>query len=142
MTAKEFLENSRKLTKLIESTRETLERLSDVHAVAINENRCARNVNNEVNKAIRRVELENKMAEYMEYLWDYKEALVRITTDSEISYLTRTLIQQRYMLGKSWKQVARFLDYDLVYTKRELNNEAIKEVEKRKKLWCGINFPY
>lgn len=142
MTAKEFLENSRKLTKLIESTRETLESLSDVHAVAINENRGARNVNNEVNKAIRRVELEDKMAEYMEYLWDYKEALVRITTDSEISYLTRTLIQQRYMLGKSWKQVARFLDYDLVYTKRELNNEAIKEVEKRKKLWCGINFPY
>lgn len=142
VTAREFLENARRLNCLIESTRETLESLSDIHAIAPREGGKSRlNENSEENKAIRRAELEEKLAEYIEYLWDYKEALIQITTADSISLLSRTLIQQRYMLRKSWKQVAKFLDYEWCYTKRDLNQEAIKEVEKFDGLWKYLKTP-
>lgn len=142
-TAKEFLENAMQLNKLVESTRESLESLSEIHAIAPSDGSKGRmNENTELNKAVKRAELEDKLAKYIEYLWEYKEALVNITTDSEISIVSRTLIQQRYMLGKGWKQVANFLKYDEVYTRRELNDEAIREVAKRAELWEHIKFPY
>ncbi len=143
VTAREFLENARRLNRLIQSTEETLESLSDIHAVAPREGgKSGKNTDGEVNKAIRRAELQDKLAEYMEHLWHYKAALVEITTHSSISYISRTLIQQRYMLSKSWKQVARFLDYELYYTKRELNKEAIEEVEKFNGLWKRLKTPH
>lgn len=143
VTAREFLENARRLNKLVESTIEILESLSDVHAIAPREGgKSGKNEDGEVNKAIRRAELEEKLSEYIDRLWDYKEALVEITTDDTISYTSRTLIQQRYILGKEWKQVAIFLDYEISYTKGELNKKAIKEVEKFDGRWKFLKSPH
>lgn len=142
MTAREFLENARRLNRLIESTKETLESVSDVHATAPTEGgRGGSRENSEQNKAIRRIEIADRLSEYMDYLWACREALIRVTTDHEISHISRVLIQQRYMLDKSWKEVADFLGYDCTYTKKDLNEEAINEVGKRKELWEGIKFP-
>ena len=135
MTAKEFLEEARRLENLIESTVETLDRLSNIQSVQIRASGGSNSKCGEIKKALQRVEVEERLTKYITELEKYRKALANLITDKEISYLSKIIIQQRYFLNKTWKEVAGFIKYDVNYTKRELNEELINEVEKRREVW-------
>lgn len=135
MTAKEFLEEARRLENLIESTVEMLDRLSNIQSVQIKVSTGSGSKSGEIKKALQRVEVEERLTKYITELEKYRKALANLITDKEISYLSKIIIQQRYFLNKTWKEVAGFIKYDVNYTKRELNEELINEVEKRREVW-------
>lgn len=135
MTAKEFLEEARRLENLIESTVEMLDRLSNIQSVQIKVSAGSGSKSGEIKKALQRVEVEERLTKYITELEKYRKALANLITDKEISYLSKIIIQQRYFLNKTWKEVAGFIKYDVNYTKRELNEELINEVEKRREVW-------
>lgn len=120
MNATEFLLNARDLNRLIDSTQETLENLTPprsqlsgrvVGAASVRENK-------EPAKQVRRHELEEKLEKYMESLFDYKEALVRILTSSDLTPREKIIVEQRYMLSRTWKEIAAYMDYDVDYIKK------------------------
>lgn len=135
MTAKEFLEEARRLENLIESTVEMLDRLSNIQSVQIRVSGGSNSKSGEIKKALQRVEVEERLTKYITELEKYRKALANLITDKGISYLSKIIIQQRYFLNKTWKEVAGFIKYDVNYTKRELNEELINEVEKRREVW-------
>ena len=137
MTAREFLNNARILQLRILSATETLESLREPSAVVGKERggKCSVRENKETDKQLRRLDLEEKLSQYIEDLLQCKDAIFRLTTESPISNLSKTLIEQRYVLCRSWKEVAAFMEYSLSYVKRVLDKEAIAEAENCKESW-------
>lgn len=140
MTATEFLNNARDLNLHIESTQETLERLtpprSQLSGIATS-GKTSVHENKEPERQLRRHELAEKLEKYIDELFDYKEALVRLLTSSDLTPKEKTLVEQRYMLMKTWKEIAAFMDYTETHVKR-IDAEIREKLESKTYYWSFI----
>ena len=115
MTPTEFLNNARDLNRLIDSTREMLDKLTPPKSQLSGTTVPASSVmeNHECDRQVRRFELEEKLEKFMDSLFDYKEAVIRLLECPDISARDKVIIEQRYVIGKSWKELADYMDYTL-----------------------------
>lgn len=115
MTPTEFLNNARDLNRLIDSTREMLDKLtppkSQLSGVAVPASSVIEN--HEGDRQVRRFELEQKLEKFMDSLFDYKEAIIRLLECPDVSPRDKIIIEQRYVIGKSWKELADYMDYSI-----------------------------
>lgn len=139
MTAKQFLDNARDLNLHIESTQETLDRLTppkaqlsgtSVKSSSVQENR-------EPDRQLRRFELAGRLEAYIVQLFDYKEALVRLLTSSDLTPKEKTLLEQRYILNKTWKEIAAFMDYTEAHVKR-IDAGIREKLESKTYYWSFV----
>lgn len=139
MTAKQFLDNARDLNLHIQSTQETLDRLtppkSQLSGTAVKSSSVQEN--REPDRQFRRYELAERLEKYIAQLFDYKEALVRLLTSSDLSTKEKTLIEQRYMLNKTWKEIAAFMDYTEAHVKR-IDADIRAKLESKTYYWSFI----
>ena len=131
-TAKEFLDNARDLNRLIGSTQESIDSLTPPKC-GIGAGSHASG-NTEPDKQVRRYELEQNLVSYMESLLDYNEALVEILNSGEFTPREKIIIQQRYIIGKSWKEIADYMDRSVDYI-RKLDNRLKQKLEGKPKYW-------
>jgi DNA-binding NarL/FixJ family response regulator len=127
MTAGQFLGKALSINHLINSTQEAIESMTPPHCQLSGCNAPAPG-NAEPDRQIKRHELILRLEDYKDKLNEYNEVLFQIIVASDITAREKILLQQRYMIGKSWKEVAKVLDVELetVYVmdrrlKRKLN---------------------
>lgn len=112
----EFLSNVQTLNYLIQSTAESIESMTYPNSLGGSGSHS--NDNKETDKQIKRAELQERLTGYMESLFDYKEALVRLITESSLKPKLKTLLEQKYILNKPHKLIADTLNYTVDYIKR------------------------
>ena len=112
----EFFSNVQTLNYLISSTAESIESMTYPNSLGGSGSHSSDN--KETDKQIKRAELQEKLTGYMESLFDYKEALVRLITESPLKPKLKTMLEQRYVLNKSNKAIADTLNYTVEYIRR------------------------
>ena len=136
MTASQFLARTLSLNNLIESTKETIERLSPPHCT-IGGGGSHTPGNTEPDRQIKRHELAMKMEKYTETLTEYNDALFDIIASNDVTTREKILLQQRYMLSKSWKEVAEVLQSPLE-TVFSMDKRIKSKLNKKTDYWRHI----
>ena len=124
MKAEEFLNRIKKLHMLINSTQEVIDSMSMPGAVNYEKNiggKCSVRENIEESKQIHRQEIIEMLDKYMRMLKKYHYAAIMATVSNKVSASSKIILEQRYLLDKSWKETAQYLGYDEVYVKRKLS---------------------
>lgn len=133
MKAEEFLNRIKKLHMLINSTQEVIDSMSMPGAVNYEKNiggKCSVRENIEESKQIHRQEIIEMLDKYMRTLKKYHHAAIMATVSNKVSALSKIILEQRYLLDKSWKETAQYLGYDEVYVKRKLYQDLLDDCEK------------
>ena len=133
MKAEEFLNRIKKLHMLINSTQEVIDSMSMPGAVNYEKNiggKCSVRENIEESKQIHRQEIIEMLDKYMRTLKKYHYAAIMATVSNKVSASSKIILEQRYLLDKSWKETAQYLGYDEVYVKRKLYQDLLDDCEK------------
>lgn len=140
MTAKEFLAKARYINQNIQTTQECIERLLYPHPQQPTERgKSSVRENREIDKRIRLAAMQVDLQRELTRLMKYKEVIAKIASKPEVSNLSRVLLKRRYILGEDWRRIARYLDYETSYVRKELFNEAIREIEPFSAMWSEFD---
>ena len=118
---------------LINSTQEVIDSMSMPGAVNYEKNiggKCSVRENIEESKQIHRQEIIEMLDKYMRTLKKYHHAAIMATVSNKVSASSKIILEQRYLLDKSWKETAQYLGYDEVYVKRKLYQDLLDDCEK------------
>ena len=99
--------------------------------------KCSVRTNNETDKQIKRYELGARLNGYIDDLLIYHDAAVKMIREGHLSPKSKIIILQRYMLGKPWCEVAKFMDIAEESAKR-LNNNCIADVACNSQFWKDL----
>lgn len=138
-TAAEFLNFGRDVCTLVKSTQEMIDRLTGPKCTLGSENVSRSCENSEENKLIRRSEYSLKIAEYMEKLQAYNEALALIILSDDFTNKDKIIVQQRYILNKPWKEIAE-VAYITEKTARNNDNKFRNKLQRNPQYWRVISW--
>lgn len=135
MTAKEYLEIAINIDKRITSLtnritylRSNTERVTPVYEITARMSGCSGDTLSQVIGDI--LDSASEIAKIRDEFAKY-----RIRVEHEIQRIPNniyaTLLEERYINGKSWKEISEIIDYnDEKYVREVVHNQALKEFEK------------
>ena len=133
MTAKEYLNQAFTLDNRINGK---LEQVSALHALATKATQTLSDMPPSGTRNVQRMEdiickiiwLEDSINDDIDQLVDLKREIMTMVKGID-STVYQTLLEQRYLGCKTWKQIAADLGYELRWMHR-LHTQALQEVEK------------
>lgn len=66
-------------------------------------------------------ENEKQLAELIDVKREIEEAITKVKDTT-----LRVLLEQRYLIGKSWEEIADFMGYCVEYVKRDIHRDALR----------------
>ena len=135
MTAKEFLNRARKIDLEIRSKVEVLESLEGKLTATYGKNSSAPKCENkQIDIMLKHAEIGEILDRRFKELFAIKRAICELTAKlEETDYIV--LIEQRYMLCKTWGEISAFMGYSEDHVKSFLNKKALQTAENYSYLW-------
>lgn len=138
MTAKEFLNRARKIDLEIRSKVEVMESLEGKLTATYGKNSSAPKGDNKTfDTFCKHADICEIVEKRFKELFAIKRALCELVAKlEETDYIV--LIEQRYMLCKTWGEIAGLMGYSEDHVKSDLNSKALKEAEQYNYIWADI----
>lgn len=70
-------------------------------------------------------EVENQLAELIDIKREIEEVITKVKDTT-----LRVLLEQRYLVGKGWEEIADFMGYCTEYIKRDVHRDALRVVRE------------
>lgn len=70
-------------------------------------------------------EIEKQLAELIDIKREIEDTITRVKDTT-----LRVLLEQRYLVGKSWEEIAEFMGYCAEYIKRDVHRDALRKMRE------------